>query len=347
MNRALLPYTILAFAILCLPSASHSQSTTEDAKKWLQRMVRATQTLNYEGTFVYVQGAHIEAMHIVHSGGGGGKGERQRLMSLNGALREILVANNSVICLSPKRQAGFAGTRYQRAPFPLSIRTDLKRLEQHYRLRMLGRDRVAGLETRIIAIEPKDHWRYGYRLWLDQQSGMILRSALLDQQGEAVEHLMFTDVKLKSPIDELAFQLPALPEREHASDTDSADSASSGDTMQVLTDEPITQSLWQVPHMPEGFVKLLHNRIVRANDPHPTEHMVFADGLATISIFLEKLKDGKAAPLLQGKSRLGLMSAYGLLVEGYQVLVVGEVPVATVQFIATSIRRDSGELAND
>ena len=87
--------------------------------------------------------------------------------------------------------------------------------------------------------------------------------------------------------------------------------------------------------MPEGFVKILHNRVADAAGQHPTEHMVFADGLATVSVFIERL-DG-AAPLLQGESRLGSMNAFGTRLDNFQILVVGEVPAATVQTIAGAV----------
>ncbi|MDV7393453.1 MucB/RseB C-terminal domain-containing protein, partial [Arthrospira platensis SPKY1] len=96
----------------------------------------------------------------------------------------------------------------------------------------------------------------------------------------------------------------------------------------------MTHSAWRIVQLPEGFIKVLHNRFTKSPGHHPTEHIVFADGLATISVFLEELNG--APPLLQGGSQLGSMSAFGTVVEGHQILVVGEVPAATVRHIATS-----------
>jgi sigma-E factor negative regulatory protein RseB len=97
-----------------------------------------------------------------------------------------------------------------------------------------------------------------------------------------------------------------------------------------------------VEQLPEGFVKVLHNRFAESAGRHPTEHLVFADGLATISVFLEKL-DGAPA-LLQGVSQLGSMNAFGKAAHGYQILVVGEVPAVTVQRIAAAIQYDPAPL---
>jgi sigma-E factor negative regulatory protein RseB len=91
-----------------------------------------------------------------------------------------------------------------------------------------------------------------------------------------------------------------------------------------------------VEQLPEGFAEVSHNRFAEASGRHPTEHIVFADGLATISVFLERLEG--ESPLLQGSSQLGSMNAFGMVINGHQVLVVGEAPAATVQRIAASIQ---------
>ncbi len=329
MKQKLLPCAALALAAGSLSPASWAQPVADEARQWLERMVQATQTLNYEGTFIYVQGAHIEAMRIVH--GSGPHGERQRLFSLNGLPREVVVANNSVMCLLPRRQTTFNGGDYQRSPFPLSIPREIGRLESHYQFEMLGADRIAGLQARIIAIKPRDAWRFGYRLWLDERNGMVLRSALLDEQGRPLEQLMFTDLQIKPQVDDAAFQSPALSEPSAHPELPSPPAG-----------EPVQTSAWRVGPLPEGFVKVLHNRLAGGIGQRPTEHLVFADGLATISIFLEKLGDAPA--LLQGASQLGSMNAFGKALAGYQVLVVGEVPAVTVQHIAATIEYDPEQL---
>ena len=330
MKRKLLYCAVLAFAAGSLPPVGRTQPPPpENARHWLERMLDSTQTLNYEGTFIYVQGPHMEAMRIIH--GGGPEGERQRLFSLSGPPREVVIANNSVICLLPKQQATFAGGAYRSPPFPLSIPRELGRLESHYELEMLGEDRVAGLEAQVVAIKPRDAWRFGYRLWLDRRNGMVLRSALLDERGYPVEQLMFTDLQLKPRIDDAAFELPALP-----SESTPPEAGSNAKSAQPPSGVPVTQSAWRVEQLPEGFAEVSHNRFTEASGRHPTEHIVFADGLATISVFLEQLEG--ASPLLQGGSQLGSMNAFGTVVDGYQVLVVGEVPAATVQRIAASIQ---------
>lgn len=332
MKRKLLQCAILALAAGSSSSADCAQPAAEEAKQWLERMIQATQNLNYEGTFIYVQGPHVEAMRIVR--GGGPENRRQRLFSLNGAPREILVANNSVTCFLPKQQATFVDGGYQHSRFPISIPRELGRLESHYDFAVLGDDRIAGLDARVVAIKPRDAWRFGYRLWLDRRNGMLLRSALLDDKDYPVEQLMFTDLQIKPQIDEAVLG-SSIPPGEAVPPTPEGAQPPAG--------VPVAQSAWNVLQLPAGFVKVSHNRFAEASGQHPTEHMVFADGLATVSVFLERL-DG-ATPLLQGASQLGSMNAFGAKVDDYQVLVVGEVPAATVERIAASVSYNS-ELAN-
>ena len=309
----------LLLCIACLPLWAQPSA---EAKHWLERMLEATKRLNYEGTFIYVQGPHIEAMRIVH--GRDEHGERQRLFSLSGAPREVLVTNGKVICQLPRHHASFASSAHQTSPFPLAMSSDLGRLESSYQLEMLGADRVAGLETRILAIQPRDHWRFGYRLWLEREHALLLRSVLLDERGRPLEQLMFTDLQVKPQLDAGAFQASTIPATPPAV------------TLSAPSTEAVTISAWRVGALPAGFVKVTHTRRSEAAPQPANEHIVFADGLATISVFLEKLGAGQAA-LLEGAAQLGSMHAVGRALAGHQILVVGEVPAATVQRIAAAI----------
>lgn len=325
MKRNFLCCATLALAAGASPSAGWAQQpVTKDARQWLEQMLQSTQSLSYEGTFVYVQGAHLEAMRIVNDGGT--EGRRRRLFSLSGPSREVMVSNNSVVCMLPKRYATFIGDEGPRAPFPPAIPSEIGRMESRYALEMLGEDRVAGLDAQIIAIQPRDAWRFGYRLWLDRRNGIVLRSALLDEKGYPVEQLMFTDLQLKSQIDDAVFA------------PSPADTNAGDDKAGVPVGERVTKSAWRIGQLPEGFMKVSHNRFTKASGHYPTEHIVLSDGLATISVFVEKLNE--APPLLQGGSQMGSINAFGVVVNDHQILVVGEAPAATVQRIAASIQHD-------
>lgn len=308
-----------------------TDTTDDGAKEWLERMIEATQTLNYEGDFFYVRGNHLESMHIIHKGGA--DGQRQRMVALSGAPREVIVSENHVISLLLNQQAVSAGAGYQRSPFPISLPQELDELEANYWFKMLGSDRVAGKKTQVIAIEPRDEWRFGYRLWLEQETGMVLRSALLDKEKRPLEQLMFTHVEFKPDIDdELLSPSVAIDQDKVLSRAKPAK-------------EKITGSEWRIAKLPAGFEQVMHSRFKGNGAAHATEHMVLTDGLATVSVFLEPLQGDK--PLLKGDAQLGAIHAFGKVIEGHQALVIGEVPQQTVEMIAASLKHASESAAND
>jgi sigma-E factor negative regulatory protein RseB len=178
MGSVILRLAAPVIVFLTVTAPAHAESSSNEAKELLERMVSASRTVDYEGTFVYVQGQHIEAMHIVHSSK---DGERQRLSSLNGSVREVLIVDDTVVCVLPSgKQSFIVGSSFKRSLLPISLPRELNRLDAHYELKLLGKDRTAGLATRVIAIEPRDAYRFGYKLWLDIHTGMVLRSALVD-----------------------------------------------------------------------------------------------------------------------------------------------------------------------
>jgi sigma-E factor negative regulatory protein RseB len=319
MNPTMLRLAVLVFICFSCPLA-WAEGQQNEAKIWLERMLHASQTLNYEGTFVYVQGHKLEAMHIIHRSGD--DGERQRLYSLNGSLREVLVMNDLVTCLLPEQEVQAVSTNFTRSPLPISLPRDLYRLEKYYRLDMLGSDRTAGLDTRVVEIQPQDAFRFGYRLWLDSNTGMVLRSALLDENGHILEQMMFTSIELGSEIDLTRLSPPKAVI--HASAKPSPHPRG----------EAVEESNWAVTRLPRGFEQVMHKRFTESPSS-VTEHIVFTDGLAAVSVFLENLQG--AEPVLDGASRMGAMNAFGAVIDGYQVMVVGEVPIATVEMIGSSM----------
>jgi sigma-E factor negative regulatory protein RseB len=320
MNLMTLHLAVLTLALWQVEIAfAESQN---NAKEWLERMIQATQTLNYEGTFVYVQGQHLEAMHIIHKGGM--DGEQQRMFSLSGSPREVVVADNQVICLLPKQKKSLSSSGYQRSPFPISLPQELDELEQNYRFKMFGKDRVADMKTQVIAIQPHDNLRFGYKLWLEQETAMVLRSAILNEKGHTLEQLMFTDWQVKPEIDKVL----VLPPDSKVLRSPPA----SGGNGQPEEQKPN----WMFGELPSGFRQIMYNRFTGASDKHLTEHIVLTDGLATVSVFLEPLAG--SPPLLKGAAQMGAMNAYGKVINKHQALVVGEVPQATVQQIASALQ---------
>jgi sigma-E factor negative regulatory protein RseB len=315
--------------VLALPLVAHADP--RDAAAWLERMSEAMRNLNYQGTFVYLHDNQLESMRIVHARDG--QGERERLLSLNGEAREILRDEHYLTCIWPGTQSVVVDKARQATPLPAWTSETLAGLEPHYRLELGDSDRIAGMPAQRIDILPKDQYRYGYRMWLDTDSALLLKSDMLDETGQVVEQVMFTSLEIVEDPGALDLNPPEIAPTYRWYER-------SGET-ELLNDEA---QAWNM-QMPQGF-RLDSNRVVGGeDDPAPVQQMVLTDGLASVSVFIEPLIDNE--PRLQGISHMGAVNAFGSLLPEHHVTVVGEVPPATVELLGSTIRPAGGLSVND
>jgi sigma-E factor negative regulatory protein RseB len=313
-------------ALLAVAGQSFAQ---ENARQWLDGMSNALQSLNYDGTFVYLHDGKLESMRIVHQASE--QGEQERLVSLTGSPREVLRDNKAVTCIMADSKSVTVGQSRPRPPFPM-VPDDLDRLSRYYRLQELGEDRIAGHMTRVITITPKDRFRYGYRFWIDTGNYMLLKSDLTDVDGVAIEQVMFTRLDVSDQLSAVALQ-PSLT-------GDGYNWTRQGDGS-LNTAARQGSPGWIVKRLPVGFQMTDFQRKRMRRGGASAEHMVFSDGLATLSVYIEKVKSEAEAFL--GLSSMGAMNAFGAVVDGYQVTVVGEVPPATVQMVAASVQQAASD----
>ena len=323
-------WLLLASVVLAGPVSLQAAFATGDlvpnsAREWLDSMSSALQTLNYDGTFVYLHDGKLEAMRIVHQAGAGG--EKERLMSLTGSAREVLRDDKVVTCIMPDNKSVMVGQSRPRQPFP-DVPENLDSLSPYYQLRDVGEDRIAGLMTRVIAVTPRDKYRYGYRFWIDITNFMLLKFELSDVDGTAIEQVMFTGLEMGGRISTATLE-PSLTGEGY----NWFRQEGGGENPAVSPVQPD----WSVTRLPAGFKMTdFQRRLVRQGGEH-AEHMVFSDGLATVSVYVEKVMANETA--YSGLSNMGAMNAYGAVLDDYQVTVVGEVPAATVQSVARSVSK--------
>lgn len=310
-----------------LLAAAGQAAAQDSARQWLDEMSSALQTLDYDGTFVYLHDGRLDAMRIIHQVSDGG--QRERLVSLTGSAREVLRDDKAVTCIKPDNKSVMIGKSRPRPPFPV-LPKDLGNASHYYNIEDVGDDRMAGYDARVISITPKDEFRYGYRFWIEQNTRMLLKYDLSGPDGVPIEQLMFTRIGIGADIPQSALQ-PSLTgdgytwhRQEEVRGSAVADPDKSG---------------WQVSELPDGFKLTNFQQKRMREDGEAAAHMVFSDGLATVSVYIEKRAHEDAS--LNGLSSMGAMNAYGLMLDGYQVMVVGEVPPATVRMIAHSLARAS------
>lgn len=287
------------------------------ARAMLAAMNRALGSMDYEGTLVHLQGNRLATLHLVHRLEGGRV--QERLVSLSGPVRAVTREQDRVTCLMPDGHPLFVKSQAGRNLMG-SARIDPSDLRQRYELQIEGTARVAGKDTDVLTIKPRDGLRYGYRLHLDRESGLPLKSDLIDQSGEPIEQLMFTTLVLHGDGEQV--QAPASPQP--------ASPSASG-----LGDPGAAR--WRFEPRPPGFEPVLYD-VLQGPNGTDVEHFVFSDRLSAYSIYIEADTTGG----LDGVTRIGAAHAAGRRVDGHQITAVGEVPSATVEAALAGVHARAG-----
>ena len=316
--RKALPVAVPSLLVLALLSG---QATAQQARDWLERMNRAVEELNYRGTFVHVLDGTPETLHIVHRHADGQSGER--ILSLDGARREIVRQGARVQGIFPDRRLVLLETRRDVSPLASALPSNATELTPHYEIELGGSERVADRAVRVLEIKPRDEYRYGYVLWLDQETAMPLRSHLVDGHGNVVEEILFTDIEFPADIPAAALE-PTI-------DT-------TGFTTQRAAEaKPLDAQIpWRAAEVPGGFKLSIATASQIAGSETPVGHLVYSDGLATVSVFIED--PATEAVVGEGFSTMGSTNVYSLtLSSGQKATAIGEVPPQTVRTIASSL----------
>jgi sigma-E factor negative regulatory protein RseB len=296
-------------------------------------MGHALERLNYEGTLIQLHGADASVMRIVHRVDGGVATERITAMDEVG--REIIRSGDEITCIFPDQNEVLVETRTDdnqgTSPLRKQFARDARFDDRLYRLAIASGGKLVGRDTRVVTIRPTDNFRYGYRLWLDRATAMPLKVQVAADDGIVVEQLLFSDISLPDRIPASAVQ-PSV----------TIDSftwrRSKPDVAVAQAGSPVAS--WRATALPPGFT-LQAVRAQRAGaTATPLEHLVYSDGVATVSVFIE----AGVSPVEQaeGASRVGAANAWTMMADGHLVTAVGEVPVRTVEAIARSVRPSQG-----
>lgn len=306
----------------CLFWSSIATATEEEARRLLDQMTNASRDLNYDGIFIYQRGPQqLDAMRIIHKSEEGR--QHERLISLTGYAREVIRDDQSVMCIFPDDEAVLVERVRPRNLLLSQITQPVAKLAEHYSFSVSGKDRVAGRSAWIVNVVPRDQFRYGYQLWIDETHKLLLKSEVKNDQGEALERIMFTELNV----------MDAIPDEQLKPAVVGNGFTRYENPREVR--EPDSNDRWLVGWLPKGFSMSNHSHHMQPDTTQPVEHMVFSDGLAMVSIFVEKVDADKG--VIIGPSNVGAVSAFARHVDGYQVVAVGEVPPATVRMMVDSV----------
>ena len=315
----------------------------EKAQALVADMSDAMTSLNYRGEFVHMLGSTVEAMGILHAKNS--QGEFERLTSLNGEAREVYRNDQKVTCIWPGSKSVIVGSSKDRKSIP---RIDANVLQsEYYRMVYQGQDRVAAREAHVVDIAPEDQFRFGYRFWIDQETKMLLRMMLLDENGGIVEQLMFTSIEYPDSIDPELFEAQidenvyTLTNNESRGAGELVFTATPANGKTVPTSsghgasEP--EKTIKFKSLPGGYYKVTETYNPMPIGTTPISHVTITDGMASVSVYVEYMAADKHEKGAEGLSRMGAVNAYGSSKQGAFVTVVGEVPASVVEAIGESV----------
>ncbi len=310
MKRALVLFVLGGVLVAPVYGDQHG-----DVLVWLQKMAAAAQKLNYTGTFTYQSGGSSETSRITHLVDA--SGEQEKLEVLDGSPREVVRSNDEVKCFLPDDKIVIIEKRGQHKAFPALLPASVGSLDEHYQIRKGEISRVAGLDSQLIVLEPKDTLRYGHHLWADINSGLILKARTVNERNETIEQFAFSQLQINGVIGREAlkpkFDTEGKAWRVH--NARASQSLSAGGE-------------WLFKAQLPGFKKSAGMRRQSARGSGPeTTHFIFSDGLASISVFIEPLADQKAE---KATYSVGAINVYKRVAGKHLLTVLGEAPMTTL-----------------
>ncbi len=300
---------------------AHPSLSAEAPADWLDRMSAAMQNTSYSGTVIRTRGGTAEALKVVHSIVDGVISEKMTVQEGNGL--EIIRKGDEVHCILPDQKSVLVETWNDQSTLFTAIPSSTVRNGHEYDVSLVREERVAGRKAVLLAIRPHDEFRFGHRLWLDRETGFPLKTELLDGDGSLLEQVKFADINLVSSI------APEALSPSFNLDNFTWHSATANRL------EVEVQSEWVSNDLPAGFRVISTKSAQLTETEIPVTHILYSDGLAKVSVFISKGQEKKIAR----RSNLGGSNAYSLQLDDYQITAVGEVPAATVERIARSMRQ--------
>ena len=309
-------FALCALALV-LPCGLGFAKDLRDETQWLERVQSAPQRVSYTGIFVYQQGQSMQSSRVTHMVDG--SDARERLEVLDGQPREILRHNGEVRCVLPESKTLLIERSEQRDAFPALIQTSANDVSANYLIKRMGVERVAGLECDIVELEPRDGLRYGYRLWTERATGLLLKAQMINDKGSVVEQTAFSEVHIGGNIDR-----SLLKARWNTDGWKVEDASSSASTLPG----------WGVARAVSGFRKIREVRRTLAGHADAGQ-IVFSDGMAAISIFIEPLGADRSEP--ETVATQGAINMISRRYADHRLTVLGEAPMTSIRFFANAV----------
>jgi sigma-E factor negative regulatory protein RseB len=335
-------FRLPAFVFACAAAASvplaHGQSAltsgdplveARETRAWLTRIQDAASNRNFVGTVVVSAGGAVASTRIAHYWEG--RDQFERIDSLDGQVRNVFRHNNLVHTVWPQRRVAVVEQRDQMTSFPGLLQAGSERVQEFYDLKPVALERVAGHEANVLVLRPRDKHRFGYRLWAEKATGLLLRTEVLGERGEVLESSAFSEVSIgiRPQLDTVLQPVKKLD----------------GFRMvrSVLVPTRLEAEGWALKASVPGFqmvscVKRPFDGPARkAGAPEQLLQTIYSDGLTYVSIFIEPYNPERhARPMV---TSIGATQTMMRREGDWWVTVMGDVPATTLRQFANGVER--------
>ena len=321
---------LLIGGLACCGLMADPGSNDDGGSLFLEGMSSAFKTTQYDGVFIYAQGADVQTLRIIHKVESGS--EKERLIHLDGIRFELIRDNNDVICVLPNDMEGSVEHGIPPASFAQSFVNNITELKKNYRIKEQHQQRVLGRNASHVSIFPKTDDRYSYQLWFDKTSGLLLKSLLRDIDGKILERFQFSSLEIGSTMPDYLFTIE------------------NPDQVRIVhiprelpsTAGTINNNNWLVAWLPSGFYSVMNDSTPMASAlVGKLEYMqTYSDGLFSFSVFVEKIPDSTLGEMHSKKGATTIISRKISDLENYySITLVGELPLTVARRIVSSTQK--------
>lgn len=309
------------------PAALERRLAERSVGDWLQRMHDASRQRAYVGTFVVAGGGRLSSARIWHVCDG--TQQMERVESLTGAPRSTFRHNDQVLTFLPESRVVLAEKRESLGLFPQLLQENSATIAQYYRVREFASERVAGFEADVLELQPTDSLRFGYRVWIEKNTGLVVKLQTLSGRGQVLEQAAFSDLQLDAPVS--MAKLSQMMKHTEGYKLEKPE-------MRKTTAEA---EGWVLKQVVAGFQPMsCYQRSVKGSAQSHNEHTlqwIFSDGLASVSLFIEPFVAGRHAQ--PNSQAMGATHTLTRRMGDWWLTAVGEVPTETLAAFAQGLER--------
>jgi sigma-E factor negative regulatory protein RseB len=314
------------FLLVCLlanpfPLAFAGEDSVDDPWLVLQKAAHAARELSYKGIFTYQSVGSTKSVEITHMKSS--QGEYARIVVLDGLPREVLSQGTDAVIFYTRDGKVVIEKRRGKNMFPALLPANMDVIKLSYQVRLGGQERVGGRDGQIVFLDPRDRFRYSYKFWADREYGLLLKSLVSNERNEIIEQTAFNQLQLLDTQNMDWFQ-PNVDNKKSYVLEESTPAAPSAEV-----------DSWTLAELPAGYRKIDQAKCKVPGKKTPVTHIIFSDGLASVSLFIEPLTKGIRPKT--GRTAVGATNFYANVTNGHQIMVVGEAPEGTVAQIANAV----------